>query len=94
MGILIKASCVICVIALYSPVHETPVETKGALAAATAIGRGLGSLDAASAARGIAIASDTAQTLKAMPAEVRGRVLESAASLVAGPAIHGKRAQP
>jgi hypothetical protein len=96
MGMLIKASCVIGVIALYSPVHETPVDTKGAFAAATAMGQSLGSLDAERAVKGVAMASKAAEALKSMPSDVRGRVLEGAASLVMSPAAPAppKRAQP
>jgi hypothetical protein len=85
MGMLIKASCVICVIALYSPVHETPVDTKGAFATATAIRQGIGSFDAERAVKGIAIASQAVETLKSMPPDMRGRVLDGAASLVMAP---------
>lgn len=96
MGILIKASCVICVIALYSPAHDTPVDTKATFAAATALRQNIGSLDTDSAVKGIAIVSQATQTLQSMPADVRGRFLEGAANLVMAPMppAHAKRPQP
>jgi hypothetical protein len=96
MGMLIKASCVIGVIALYSPVHEAPVDTKGAFVGAMAMRQGLGSLDTGRVVKGLTMASQAAEALKSMPDEVRGRVLEGAASLVMAPVApaHPKRTQP
>jgi hypothetical protein len=96
MGMLVKAACVIAVIALYSPVHETPVDAKGAVASAMALREGIGSLDMERAVKGIAMASKATDALKSMPAEVRGRVIEGAASLVMAPAISAqpRRTQP
>ena len=96
MGLLIRASCVIGVIALYSPVHETPVDTTALAAAATSMRHAAGNLDADSAIKGLAMASQAAQALKAMPADIRGRMLDDAAGLVMprpgapGPARHAR----
>lgn len=85
MGMLIRASCVIGVIALYSPVHEAPVDTRGAVAAVSSLRQQVGAIDAERAVKGIHAASQAVEALKSMPPDVRSRVLDAAGSLVMAP---------
>jgi tetrahydromethanopterin S-methyltransferase subunit D len=97
MGIMIRASCIIGVMALYSPVHDKPVDVKPAVAMATALRNGAGSLDVASAARGLDTLSQAAQTLRSLPTDVRTRAVEQVANAISSPrglAGQASRSQP
>lgn len=83
MGLLVRASCIIGLIALYSPVHQTPVDMKPAIAVASAMRNGAGALDAAGAARTFDTLSQAVQTYRALPPDVRTRAIEQVAGAMA-----------
>lgn len=88
MGFVIRASCVIGVIALYSPVHDKPVDAEPVIAMATALRNGVGSLDGARAAKGLETLSLAAQTLRSLPPDMRIRAVEQVVGAVSNPRDH------